>query len=536
MTLNRISKFEYKFSKIKLLILISLFLVAGCDIFEESPVSTPFENTAPETYLSISSQMEIYVYIDSIECDTLGICDTSYTYYFEADSTPPGDVDTLENALQTLLASTQTMTWWGEDPDGDILGYYYKWQHEQDWTYTTNESETFIIPIRTAMDIFGFSVKAMDSDSLVDPTPAVIVLPVRNTPPVIEFRYQSNPIVTGGDPNISERTFPTRTFLWTVADDDGLETVDSIFYALDSTTTWIALGASEKSVTLENLLPDTTHTFYLKVRDVAGAESAVIHYPDLDDDTTPNTWEVMEPIGDILLVDDYYSDQQNRAMDWYKSILDTIPGIGSDAYSVWEIGRELPFSEKDVSATLNYFKHIVWYSAVVGPENYGDASNPIYAFVQGGGNLLMNVTELLPSAAVWCPYDSTDVINPSGRLFAGTDLISTISPDLDLRISKLIPYRVKSFALNDTTLLDPVNGPRLTPIYRLPEPVGADHWLGQPVVAAEYDHQSPINDIAGKAILFSMPLHEGTNNGAFMEGNGSAGKFLSWVLLERFAL
>ncbi|NQV14704.1 hypothetical protein HQ531_04535 [bacterium] len=517
-----------------IVILIALLALTACDMFEDSPVSTPFENAPPETYLSISTQTVIYTRLDSIDCDSMGLCDTLYSYYFEADSIPPGDLDTLQNALQTVLASTQTMTWWGEDPDGDVIGYFYKWQHDQDWTYTTNESVTDTIPIRTAFGIFGFAVKAMDSDSLVDATPAEIILQIRNTPPVIDFRYLSNPIVTGGTADVTERTFPTRTFLWTVADDDGIETVDSIYYALDSTSHWNALGASEKGITLTDLAPGN-HVFYLMARDVAGAISEITHYPDINDDTTPNTWEVMEPIGDVLLVDDFYFDQQNRAMDWYMSILDTLPGIGPDGYSVWEIGRELPFSEKDVSATLNYFNRIIWYSAATGPENYGDASNPINAFIEGGGNLLMNVTELLTSAAVWCPFDSTAVINPSGRLFAGTNLESTINEDLNLQISKLIPYRVKSFALNDTTLLDPILGPRLTSLYRLPEPSGADAWLGRPTVAAEYDHQSPINQVGGKAILFSMPFHDGTNNGSLMEGNGSAAKFISWVLLERFA-
>ncbi len=525
--------------KLFIIIVIGLLTLAGCELFEELPVSSPFENAAPETYLSISSQSVIYARLDSVVCDSTGICDTSYSYYFEADSTPPGDLDTLQNALQTVLASTQTMTWWGEDPDGDIIGYYYKWRHEQDWTYTTNESKTFIIPIRQAFGIFGFAVKAMDSDSLVDPTPAEIIIPIKNTPPVISFRYRSNPIVT--NPNVTEKTFPTRTFLWVVADDDGLETVDSIYYALDDTLSWNALPASEKGITLsEPELTFGTHVFYLKARDIAGAESKIIHYPDINDDSTPNTWLVMDPVGDVLLVDDFPWDPKNNAMEWYRSILDTIPGVGFGGYSDWEIGSALPFSETDVSATLGYFKHIIWHSATNGPETYGDASNPINQFLQNGGNIFINVTEIISSATVWFPFDSTAVINPMGRLFSGTTLESSINTDLDLELSKLIPYRVRSFAINDTSALDPVLGPYYTPLYRMPEATSTDPWTGCPIVAAEYDHRSAINENAGKAILFSIPLHDGTDfggsyiGGATMEGNGSAGKFISWVLQQRF--
>jgi hypothetical protein len=520
-------------------------VLGGCELFEEPPSSSPFENAAPETYLTISSQSIIIARLDSVVCDSTGLCDSSYSYYFEADSLegdsiPPADLDTLQNALQAVLASTQTMTWWGEDPDGDVIGYFYKWKHEADWTYTTNESETFIIPIRTAFGIFGFAAKAMDSDSLVDPTPAEIILPVRNTPPVISFRYQSNPVVN--NPNLPERTFPTRTFLWAVADDDGLETVDSIFYALDDTLSWIALPASEKGITLsessEPALTPGTHVFYLKAKDIAGAESEIIHYPDINDESSPNTWEVMEPIGDVLLVDDFPWDPKNNALAWYLSILDTIPGVGADGYSVWEIGSQLPFSETDVVATLGYFKHLVWYSGINGPEMYGDAANPIYQFVLNGGNVLINVTELKSTATIWFPFDSRAEVNPNGRLFPETIIESSINSNLDLKTSKTIPYRFSSFALNDTSALDPVLGPTFTPLYRMAEPSGADPWTGTPIVGAEYDHRSPLpeNMNAGKVVLTSIPMHDGTSpeGGATIEGNGSAGKFISWVLQQRF--
>ncbi len=42
-------------------------------------------------------------------------------------------------------------------------------------------------------------------------------MPVRNTPPVIDFRYRSNPL---GDTSSTHFTFPTRTFVWGVTDDD----------------------------------------------------------------------------------------------------------------------------------------------------------------------------------------------------------------------------------------------------------------------------------------------------------------------------
>jgi hypothetical protein len=117
-------------------------------------------------------------------------------------------------------------------------------------------------------------------------------------------------------------------------------------------------------------------------------------------------------------------------------------------------------------------------------------------------------------------------------LFSGTTIESSISTDLDLELSKLIPYRLRSFALNDTSALDPEHGPTFTPLYRMREATGTDPWIGRPIVAAEYDHRSEANENAGKAILFSIPFHDGTSplSGAILDGNGSGGKFISYAL------
>ncbi|MCK4578985.1 MAG: hypothetical protein KAU50_09355 [Candidatus Marinimicrobia bacterium] len=514
-----------------LVVFIALMLMAQCSLFEEPPSSPPLDNAPPETYLSISSSDTIYAQIDSIVCDTTGACDTVYSYYFAVDSLPDGQLDTLANALQTILASTQTMYWWGEDADGEVIGYYCKWNYDDDWQYTTGESETFIIPIRQAFDIFRFEVKAMDSDSLVDSTPAELVLPIKNTAPVINFRYRSNPVVS--NPNTVHKTFPTRTFVWDVSDADGLATVDSVFYALDDTTAWIALdAAAQSSVTLTNLTVDATHVFHLKARDIAGAESDIIQYPDSTDESTPNTWIVMDTVGDVLLVDDFADEGPNKlALKWYQSILDTItPEAGIGNYSVWEIGEELPYSEIDVFASLSYFKHIVWYAATSGIETYGDASNSIYRFVQNGGNVFINITDFKGDTTfLWFPLDTIAGANPQGRFLVDSHILSKVDSSLELVTSRLIPYRFYSFGLKDTSILDPLSGPTFTPLYQLPPPGDTDPWKGEPILGAEFDHRNLLSQTPGRVILTTIPFHDGLN--PYLEGgDGSVGKFISWAL------
>ena len=489
----------------------------------------------PETYLSISSQSVIYVRIDSIVCADLTSmteCDTARTYYFEADTALPAEgLDTVFNALQTVLASQQTLHWWGEDSDGEVVGYRYRWSTDTAWTYTTEESREFVVPIRTAFDLFTFAVAAVDNDSLTDETPATIVLPVQNSPPEIGFRFRSNPIVP--DPSAEYTTFPTRTFVWDITDSDGLETVDSVFYALDDTSAgaWLALSAAaHSSVTLTNLTPGL-HTFYVKTQDIAGAESPIIQFPDSLDEAGPNTWRVLPVVGNIVIVDDFHQDNGNVALAWYRSIFDTIPGIGPGNYSVWEIGRELPFSETDITATLGYFEHAYWYTGYTGIETYNAASNAINRFVLNGGNLFINVTEIKDTSFFWFPLSSTSAINPTGRLLPGKVLNSALSPSLNLEISALIAVRIRSFE-SLAAGIDPVDGPTFEVLYRLEPPQDGDLWTGEPVVAGEYDHRAPLTPEAGKVIFFSVPFHSGGI--PLLEGNGSGGKFISWAFRNRF--
>ncbi|MDB9854099.1 hypothetical protein OAC91_02570 [Candidatus Marinimicrobia bacterium] len=101
-------------------------------------------------------------------------------------------------------------------------------------SYTDLESGVFYVPIRTDLDIFSFEVKAVDNDSLIDQTPSKITLPIKNSSPTISFRYLSNPLIADipGDTNF---TFPTRTFVWDLYDQDGNETITDVFYSLDDT-------------------------------------------------------------------------------------------------------------------------------------------------------------------------------------------------------------------------------------------------------------------------------------------------------------
>lgn len=514
--------------KKRLYFLLLCLFFARCSLWEYNDPSNPIEDDPPETFLSLIASDTIYASIDTVTSSTDGgetIYDTTWVYAISSDPDTSMVWDTLTSAFSTITTSKQEIHWWGEDSDGEIAGYKYKWNIDTAWTATTNESGIFYVPIRTDLDVFSFEVYAIDTEGNADNTPAKIVLPIMNSSPVIAFRYRSNPLTNDlhGDTSF---TFPTRTFIWDLEDQDGLESVTYVYYALDDTcdTCWTSLdAASYTSITLTELEAGF-HTFYLKAQDIAGAESDIVHFPDTLVTTEADYWKVVPAQGNVLLVDDFVQDTPNAAQSWYKSALDSI--VGDTGYSVWEIQEELPFSSADIKANLNYFDHVIWYSAYTGNETYFDAASSILNYVMGGGNMFLNISEMKDTSFVFFPIDSSFTINPSGRLFSGKRLESQQSNDLDLVTSRLIAIRVKGFE-PDSTQFETVKS-----LYKLEDTGGADGWTGSPTVCAMGQFEAGLNKLSGKMVLMTLPLHNG--NHPVMEGEGSASKFLDYLLTEEF--
>ena len=290
------------------------------------------------------------------------------------------------------------------------------------------------------------------------------------------------------------------------------------------TTCWTELSAAAySSITLTDL-ESGYHTFYLKARDIAGAESEIIQFPDIQNPSEPNYWKILPVQGNVLLVDDFVQDSQNNAQQWYRSVLDT--ALGLQNYSVWEIGRELPYSSTDLSATLNYFNHVIWYSAYTGIETYLDASANISNFIASGGNILLNAAELKDSTFVFFPLDSSFILNPQGRIFAGSVLESQVSTDLNLIVSSLIAVRVRGF------IPDAVQFATLQTLYNLAEPGVDDQWTGTPTVCSMGQFQVSPTQLSGKVVLMAIPLHNGSQ--PLLDGNDSGGKFISYLLKAAF--
>lgn len=476
------------------------------DPFGNRKESNPLGNLPPETHL--------YLHVDQQQISA-------------PDTLPSGEiVDNLYTVGLDTTPSRQIIHWWGDDPDGKVVGYYFQWDYEAEATYTTAESDTFYVPIRSKYDEFSFKVWAVDDQGLEDPSPAELTFPVFNSPPTIDFRLNSNPRAVG-NANVTAMTFPTRTFVWDAFDVDGRETIVKILYALDDTLDWQELPGDVDNITLRDIEPGE-HTFYVKAVDVSGASSNVIQFPDPNDDQVPNTWQVNPVKGEILLVNDFAQDQNMYTVqNFYVDLLNEI--VGEDSYSIWEIGtartpainaeNSLPYSSTDIEANLSYFDKVIWF-AHLGRPNLSGAGLSITRFMKNGGSIFIsNGNEEKPDTTwTFTRIDTVYRLNPGGRLLPGVNVLASFGSAndeaLDMNLEKLVGNRVSS--------LIPGSGAQV--VYRMePDSTATVNvpYQGSPAVGIKYK----IGD--GESIYFSLPLH-------FCNGNANMIDIMRYILFEEF--
>ncbi len=498
---------KHKINNISILLLLVLAVSCGLkDPFGDERTSKPVGNLPPETHLFLhvnQSQRTI--------SDTLGTGQIVVKVYTVGLDTTP---------------SRQIVRWWGDDPDGAVVGYYYQWDYQTEPVFSTAEFDTFYVPIRSQYDEFSFKVWAVDNQGLQDPTPAELRFPVYNTPPTISFRLNSNPRVIGNQ-NVTAHTFPTRTFVWDSHDDDGRETITGIYYALDDTTAWIQLPGDADQVTLRDIAPGE-HRFFVRAQDVSGATSPVISFPDPAESQSPLHWVVKPVAGEILLVNDFAQDQTlYQVQAFYTGILDQL--VGTNGYSVWEIGSDttplinsenaLPYSPVDIEANFSYFKKVIWF-AHLGRPNLSGAGLSITRFMKNGGKIFIsNGNEERPDTTwTFTNIDSVYRLNPGGRLLAGIDVWASFGTGQDealmLSLGKLVGNRVSAL----------IPGPDADVVYRMQEDSTATvtvPYAGSPPVGIRYRIG------AGECIYFSLPLH-------YCDGRKNMTKVFRYLLFEEF--
>ncbi len=402
--------------------------------------------------------------------------------------------------------------WWGDDPDGFIVGYYFSWDGKH-WNFTKSNDSLFALQIGVTDTNYTFQVSAVDNggngvydkdvfqngidygpepftdkngngvwDSgedfvdigLIDPHPASINFPIKNSAPTIAWDQLTV---------LPDTSFPAMTFGWVASDIDGDATIIKINVALNDTTNPnnivsldgavrnisirtndfssstasadILIGGLESNLfsqKLPGLKLNGNNKVFVQAEDISGAKSSFISLPG-----EGKNWYVKKPKGNFLIVNDYVTP--DNAPSFYSSVLDSL-GL-NNKYDVYNFHSQTPpFLNVTFLLTLKLFKYVFWYTdnnpsldlLSATTQSYITAGGKIAFSMQFPQNIDLNVLQgFLPISA-----DSSDAKLTLYSNTKVTDASKTGYPDLTLTGNV---FRVKSFYVN------PLGG---NPIYYFP--------------------------------------------------------------------
>lgn len=432
-----------------------LAILAGCA--SENDITVP--NLAPETYVSLA---------DSVRNPTVYI---------------------------------QVINWWGDDSDGEVVGYEYRWTSnpEQpgcglpaDWTLTEETSVTFNLPVTDSIGSHTLEVRAVDDQGQVDETPATLTLPVTNHPPVVNiYDYRALP----------DTTFPTLRIKWVGKDPEGDETISRYKLWLDGNEQNARYFSPED--TTAALLPEDfesrygTRTLSLVAIDSGCDTSAVVNH----------TWYVKETTGDLLLVDDITSEHAGNAVsdEFYAQAVGSCVALYSEL-SFERYGSTVGYTY-NFPELLKLFDTVIWYNDPLRPKTDNlEHMDDIYpSFVLTGGNFL-----LVSLGAVGTGGALDDSV--AFEVF-GIDTLYTRNGTTDFDCKRWVIYPNASAGLDTIKVSGLYSGvecmrpaAQATPLYHIPAGVAApgtaDYYLG---VMNSYG--------GGKAALLTFPMSRANSFG-----------------------
>jgi hypothetical protein len=249
------------------------------------------------------------------------------------------------------------------------------------------------------------------------------------------------------------------------------------------------------------------HVFYLQARDIAGALSNLIRMPS---DST-DIWHVREPVGDLLVVDDY-------------SVLDDAPSFYSSVvnqfgpYSIWDIRADrdgdmradlMPFSTVTLTKTLELFSTVIWYQNAGG--HLEEAQVSVADFLEGGGRVVLSVTlpEFFSNQGSPLYFAGIDSVTERISVIPNGIPVLATSPD-SLGLPQLPELPMLEVASSTGALvfiwgLEPLPSARV--LYRLPD--DQPFWEGSPVLGVWHS--------SNRLVFLGFPLHQVNEDDAAAE-------------------
>jgi hypothetical protein len=457
------------------------------------------------------------------------------------------------------------MHWWGDDPDGFVIGYYFSWDGKQ-WTFTSANDSLFALQIGIVDTNYTFQVSAVDNSGngkydkdivqngidygpepftdkngngvwdqgesfvdigLIDPHPASIKFPIKN----------SAPTVTWDKLNIlPDTSYPAMSFGWIASDIDGDATISKIKIALNDTSNpgnIVTLNGSVRNISLRTtdfssaspmmdiligglesntaqqklpgLILNGNNKLFVQAEDISGAKSDFIEIPG-----PGKTWYVKKPKGNLLIVDDYVTTDE--AASFYNKMFGDSLGL-KGKYNIFDLNT-IPtesYSKSNVTVflTLKLFKYVFWYTDNNPSLDLVSATTQKY--IDAGGKIAFSMQ--FPQTVDLSTLQGFLPINPDSGdsktyLLGGVKISSdTTQPGYpNLQLSSTI-FRAKSFYLNPLGAI---------PIYYFP-----NH---------ELKGYTGFTDSQKKMFFIAVPLHKADG------GNANVKNLLYKVFFQDFGL
>jgi hypothetical protein len=349
--------------------LMSFILLTACE--PDSGNTNVNTNSAPQTHLAVG--------------------------FYRADSTVH---DTL-----SLSNSTIGLAWWGEDQDGWVTHFNYRWSTDLDeegneyWTETTLNSDTFIVALDRDTMLVSFEIKAVDNEGATDNSAATTHFPIFNRKPNLAWVDNSQEILWTAFEGDTSRTFGIKTFHFNSWDPDGDETIEEIVWSLDDSDTWTTLDEDANNsihLTPEILTPGP-HVLHVKARDIANAWSPQLSYPrpgDTLDTGEPIVWMVDSLAGDLLVViDDSHPESPAEIASAALANMD-VPYFPGQQFSTLMIhGPEsVPYDDTELLETLEYFERVFWLSWKT--TSMTTVCSSLEQYLAGDGRLFISTTDV----------------------------------------------------------------------------------------------------------------------------------------------
>ena len=434
-------------------------------------------------------------------------------------------IDQVDLSEDDRLNTVVKVAWLGNDPDGYVKGYELSVQ-EGPWVFTTSTDSVLSLdldPGSSTTDVL-LKVRAIDNQDLKDDTPAELVLPIRNTPPTIEF---------DDSPALPDTVRSVFSFTWSIADLEGLGTIDTVFLRVNDGA-WYPLDPLENFATIvpqdpflvgtqEGRLllgPDAIEAFLpisglkvgaenilqLQARDISGSFSEV---------DSSREFYLAPQTSDLLVIN---SHQQEAAISFTRT---TFESISAGSYDWLNVRDELPsFWEPTFSLFIQLYDRIYWFDGGQPIASSGEtylleqAANSFQNYLNQGRKLMVST-----------PFNP--VFNEPAR--QAQSLIFDFSPADSLSSSSgqaRIGTGARVFGVGDWGNIDTLRAGRfltgVDPFYpKNPsdvlmeaEIIAVSGWIGPSVVAARSRFIN--NEI--NQVFFSIEIHQLNQSPAALEG------------------